>query len=150
MKDEELYRCCPDRVFFAIFDFDNAYNDWSQLGTDVQSDPFKCLTKKYKNYQSYSMLLPVPGDSPNISRQVININNGTNYGCRSLLTIELLFYGVSNLEQYFTVDLERTDGFIKFISDTQKEKFAKDIVPGLDATCFEVFRPIFKFIESKC
>lgn len=64
--------------------------------------------------------------------------------------IELLFYGNAGLENYFVVDTDRTDGFIKFISDGQKVAFAKDIVSTIDAAHFEVFRPIFDFVKAKC
>ena len=92
------------------------------------------------------MLLPVPGIE-NISKQVINPHTGGNYGKKSLLTIELLFSEVTGLEQYFTIDTQRTDGFRKF--NGNKVSFARDIVPTLDTSHFEVFIPMFKFIKSK-
>ena len=39
---------------------------------------------------------------------------------------------------------------IVFKSDGEKTTFAKEVVPTLDAACFEVFRPMFEFIKSKC
>lgn len=150
MKDKTLYSTYPTRTFFSLFDFDEAYNDWKQLGPqDVQTDPLKCLIKKYASYESYALLLPVPA-SGQINKQVIKPGNAGNYGNRSLLTTELLFYGIAGLNQYFIVDTERTDGFFKFASDSQKVPFAKDVVPTLDAQHFEVFRPIFEFIKTKC
>ena len=149
VKDKALYQNHAGRKFFALFDFDEAHNDWKQLGDDVQTDPCKCLAKKQAAYESYALLLPVPATGA-IKQQVINPHTGGNYGNRSLLTIELLFYGVAGLENYFVVDTDRTDGFIKFISDSQKVAFAKDVVPTIDAAHFEVFRPIFDFINSKC
>lgn len=149
VKDKALYQNHAGRKFFALFDFDEAHNDWKQLGDDVQTDPCKCLIKKQAAYDSYALLLPVPATGT-IKQQVINPHTGGNYGNRSLLTIELLFYGVAGLENYFVVDTDRTDGFIKFISDGQKVTFAKDVVPTIDAAHFEVFRPIFEFIKSKC
>lgn len=149
VKDKALYQNHAGRKFFALFDFDEAHNDWKQLGDDVQTDPCKCLAKKQAAYESYALLLPVPATGT-IKQQVINPHTGGNYGNRSLLTIELLFYGVAGLEKYFVVDTDRTDGFIKFISDSQKVAFAKDVVPTIDAAHFEVFRPIFDFINSKC
>ncbi|HHF0636719.1 TPA: ATP-dependent endonuclease [Pseudomonas aeruginosa] len=149
VKDKALYQNHAGRKFFALFDFDEAHNDWKQLGDDVQTDPCKCLAKKQAAYDSYALLLPVPATGT-IKQQVINPHTGGNYGNRSLLTIELLFYGVAGLENYFVVDTDRTDGFIKFISDSQKVAFAKDVVPTIDAAHFEVFRPIFDFVNSKC
>ena len=149
IKDKTLYKNHAGRKFFALFDFDEAHNDWKQLGDDVQTDPCKCLAKKQAAYDSYALLLPVPATGT-IKQQVINPHTGGNYGNRSLLTIELLFYGVAGLENYFVVDTDRTDGFIKFISDGQKVTFAKDVVPTIDVAHFEIFRPIFDFINSKC
>ena len=147
LKDQSLYTRFPDKIFFSVFDFDEAYNDWNQLGTDIEINPTKCLTKQLKTFESYSMLLPVTNAA--ISNQVINPTTGRTYGNRSLLTIELMFYNVPTTEPYFIVDTERTDGFIKFISDAQKVKFAEEVVPNIDAQYFEVFRPIFEFIKSK-
>jgi predicted ATPase len=149
IKDKTLYQNHPGRMFFSVFDFDEAYNDWNQLGQNVQTDPCQCLVKKHNAHESYAMLLPVPTNGQ-IRNQVINPHTGGNYGNRSLLTIELLFYGVPGLEQYFVVDTDRTDGFIKFVSDGQKVAFAKEVVPTLGAACFEVFRPMFEFIKLKC
>lgn len=149
VKDKTLYQNHTGRTFFALFDFDEAHNDWNQLGQDVQTDPYKCLVKKQTAYDSYALLLPVPATG-NIRQQVINPHTGGHYGNRSLLTIELLFHGVAGLERYFTVDTARTDGFIKFISDSQKVTFARDVVPAIEAAHFEVFRPMFDFIRSKC
>ena len=151
VKDKTLYQNHPGRTFFALFDFDEAHNDWNQLGQDVQTDPCQCLVKKQTALESYALLLPVPANGK-ITQQVINPHTGGNYGNKSLLTIELLFHGIAGLEGegYFTVDTERTDGFIKFISDSQKVTFARDVVPAIDPAHFEVFRPIFDFILSKC
>lgn len=107
------------------------------------------MVKKHNAHESYAMLLPVPTNGQ-IRNQVINPHTGGNYGNRSLLTIELLFQGVPGLDQYFVVDTDRTDGFIKFVSDGQKVAFAKDVVPTLAPACFEVFRPMFEFIKTKC
>lgn len=148
-KDKTLYQNHPGRTFFSLFDFDEAHNDWNQLGQDVQTDPCQCLVKKQAAFDSYALLLPVPATGK-IRKQVINPHTGGNFGNRSLLTIELLFHDVAGLDGYFIVDTERTDGFVKFISDSQKVTFARDVVPKVDATHFEVFRPIFDFIKSKC
>ena len=149
VKDNALYQNHPGRTFFSLFDFDEAYNDWNQLGQDVQTDPALCLAKKRAASESYALLLPVPA-AGQIHQQVINPRTGGNYGNKSLLTIELLFHGIGGLDAYFTVDTERTDGFIKFVSDSQKVTFARDVVPTIDAAHFAVFQPLFEFIKSKC
>lgn len=147
LKDETLYARFPNKIFFSIFDFDEAFNDWNQLGTEIINDPTICLVKKFRTFESYSMLLPV--NNPSISHQVLNPSTGNTFGNRSLLTIELMFHGVPGIDTFFVVDRERTDGFIKFISDGQKVRFAEEIVPNLDAVHFEVFRPVFEFILNK-
>jgi predicted ATPase len=148
VNDKGFYQNHPDRTVFSLFDFDEAYNDWNQLGQDIETDPCKCLVKKRAAQESYALLLPVPVGGK-IKQQVINPHTGGNYGNRSLLTIELLFHGVAGLDSYYTVDTDRTDGFIKFIGDSQKVAFARDVVPTIDAIHFDVFRPIFDFIQSK-
>lgn len=147
VNDKEIYQNYPGRIFFSIFDFDEAFKDWNQLGQDVQADPDKCLVKKHSTQNGYSLLLPIPTNET-IRKQVINPHTGGNYGDRSLLTIEHLFYGVDGLDTYYVVDTSRTDGFIKFVSKSQKVPFAKDVVPTLHESHFEVFKPIFTFIES--
>jgi len=148
VKDQNLYTNYPDKIFFALFDFDEAYSDWNQLGAQIQSDPEKCLVKKKTGVELYSMLLPVPSNEV-IKKQVINPNTGKNYGKNSLLTIEHLFYGQERVEGYFFVDVDRTDDFIKFKADSAKVKFAKEIVPDLCKDAFNNFLPIFDFIQSK-
>lgn len=147
LKDESLYARFPNKIFFSIFDFDEAFNDWNQLGSTVENDPTICLIKKYKTFKSYSLLLPANNSA--ISNQVLNSITGGTFGNRSLLTIELMFYGTPGIEAFFVVDTERTDGFIKFVSDAQKVKFAEEVVPNIDSQYFEVFRPIFEFIQNK-
>jgi hypothetical protein len=34
-------------------------------------------------------------------------------------------------------------------SDAQKERFAKEVIPKLDDKYFEVFRPMFEFIQAQ-
>lgn len=147
IKDKSLYDNHPDRVFFSLFDFDEAYNDWVQLGDLIESDPLKGLIKKHRKYDCYSMLLPAPATGA-IHHQVISPHDGSTYEGRALLTIELLFHGIEGLEDYFVVDIKRTDGFIKFVSDNQKVKFAEQEIPKLDAQHFEILRPMFEFIKQ--
>jgi hypothetical protein len=59
----------------------------------------------------------------------------------------LLFSEVAGLQQYFSIDTQRTDGFRKF--NRNKVNFARDIVPAIDEQHFEIFRPMFEFIQSK-
>jgi len=148
LQRDELYRNDQQRVFFGLFDFDEAYNDWSRLrGADEQTDPCRCLIKKHARHEGYGLLLPVPTSS-SIKSQVLNTATGGTYRHKSLLTIELLFHDVPGLESHFAIDTERTDGFIKFVGS--KVRFAKNVVPTLDPEHFKVFEPIFDFVKSKC
>ncbi|MEO0685871.1 MAG: hypothetical protein AAFY76_12705 [Cyanobacteria bacterium J06649_11] len=104
------------------------------------------MTKKINGRNCYSMLLPIT-NIEEISRQVLNPHTGGTYEKNSLLTIELLFSQVPELSAHFEVDVKRTDGFVKFKGD--KVNFAKNVVPGIADEHFEVFRPIFDFINSK-
>lgn len=146
VKRQSLYADNPGRIFFALFDFDEAYNDWVQLGDNIEIDPGKCLTRKPVNRDCYAMLLPVP-QNLSIKDQVIRPETGADYGARSKLTIELLFHDVPNLEGYFEPDPAERDGCIRFGGD--KVSFANEVVKELDAEHFEVFRPVFDFIQSK-
>jgi hypothetical protein len=70
-------------------------------------------------------------------------------GSDSHISIEHLFYGAVPVDEWFTKEPTSCGGQrIQFTGD--KVKFAKEIVPTLDAACFEVFRPMFEFIKSKC
>jgi predicted ATPase len=143
---DEIYRNHPTRTFFALFDFDEAFNKWNGFkGDTIEEDPCKCLTKKHRRENSYALMLPIPEDST-ISNQVINSSTGKTYKDKSLFPIEMLFHGVDGLESYFVVDTDRPDNFIKFTG--KKVEFANEIIPALSPECFQRFTPIFDFIES--
>tara|TARA_R110002074_G_scaffold378796_1_gene556746 strand:+ start:19962 stop:21800 length:1839 start_codon:yes stop_codon:yes gene_type:complete len=146
VKRESLYADNPGRTFFALFDFDEAHGDWAQLGDLVEVDPRKCLIRKPNNRACYAMLLPVPVAST-IKDQVVNPVTGQDYGAKSRLTIELLFHDVPGLDVHFEPDPTERDHCKRFVGD--KVRFAENVVPGLSTEHFEVFRPIFDFIESK-
>ena len=59
-----------------------------------------------------------------------------------------MFWGAQGMADWFRTD-EKT-GLVRFKGDKYKVKFAKEIVPNLDAASFELFRPMFDFIKSKC
>lgn len=144
---EEIYRNHPNRTFFGLFDFDEAFNKWNGFKGDViEEDPCKCLTKKHRSEKSYALMLPIPEDS-SIKNQVINSNTGKTYKDKSLFPIEMLFHGVEGLESYFMVDTDRTDNFIEFTG--RKVEFANEIIPALSPECFQRFTPIFDFIASR-
>ena len=150
---DELSRSYKDRIMFAIFDFDEAYDNWNGLKptktSDEQNDPLKGLAKKLLHPNFYAMLLPVP-DIDSIKPQVLD-KDGKPWGkgVDSHLSIELLFYRDDLLEQYYTKKATTGGGeIIEFTS--KKTKFANEVVPTFAAQHFEVFRPLFEFIKSKC
>lgn len=147
---DELKLNFPNRKMFALFDFDDAYNDWKGLkGQELVVDPYSGLAKKLKYECHYALLLPVPMDT-DIKKQVIDEKNqawGGNGG--SHLSIELLFYKEGFFDKWFTKrPFIAGSEIIEFVGD--KAEFAKTVVPTLPAESFKIFRPLFDFIESQC
>lgn len=145
MKRQTLYDGHPGRKFFSLFDFDGAYDDWRQLGNEIEADVARCLTRQRENCQSYAMLIPV-ALSHVLRNQVIR-PDGQVFGSQARFAIELLFYGIPGLEGHFARDVTELAQPVKFIGD--KVHFAQHVVSGLDAQHFEPFRPIFDFINAK-
>jgi hypothetical protein len=70
---DDLKITFPNRKMFALFDFDEAFDDWNGLKKerDEVTDPFKGLTKQLKYTDHYASLLPVP-NVDFIKRQVLD------------------------------------------------------------------------------
>ena len=136
---------------FALFDFDKAYDQWNGLnGTISETNPLKGMIKKWAEGESYALMLPVPANT-DIQKQVIrNAATGETFGGDSCCEIEHLFYGHDATKNYYHQELCAGGTKIVFKSDGEKTSFAKEVVPTLDPACFEVFRPMFEFIKSKC
>lgn len=147
---DEIKSNFPERIMFALFDFDEAYDDWNGLkGCDVVIDPFKGLTKKLLHQTHYAMLLPVPKGNE-IKKQVLNADNKPwGRGSDSYLSIELLFYKKELLGDWFE-ERDISGGGKLIVFDGDKVKFAKEYVSTLNQSSFEVFRPMFELIRSKC
>ena len=153
---DEIYQNHPGRIFFGLFDFDEAYNDWAGVGGlkahQVAEGGFEQpnvehgLVCQRKGKPSYAILLPVPLDL-SIRGQVCNANTGQTYGGNSSLAIELLFHDVPGLEGHFEVNPEHPAGWRRFVGD--KVHFAQNVVPTIGAPYFEPFRPMFDFIQAK-
>jgi len=139
------------RSMFALFDFDEAYDDWNGLKKtkDECSDPFKGLCKQLIHTSHYALLVPVPNNS-DLKPQALKLDDTPwGRGCDSHISIEHLFYSCDLTNEYFTEEPTSCGGKrILFTGD--KVKFAKEIIPTLDKDYFEVFRPMFEFIKSKC
>ena len=147
LREGSIYAENPNRCFFGLFDFDEAYNNWNSNNSDfVQQDPVLGLVRKKQNQSGYFILIPVPAGL-SVRHQAINPANGNHYKAASLLPIELLFHDVPELNAWFSDDSSRPGDVRQFKGS--KTDFAKDVIPGLASEHFECFRPVFEFIESK-
>jgi len=151
ITDERIHNEMGNLPIFALFDFDQAFNQWNSLnGDELEQNPFRGLTKKWVNGESYAFMLPIP-DHEDIKRQVFkNHQEGETFGGNSSCEIEHLFYGQASTEQFFAEEPCVGGSKISFKLDGNKTTFAKEVVNNLDPACFEVFRPMFEFIKQKC
>ncbi len=150
---DELKQQYPTRPLFALFDFDEAFDDWNGLKKEREEiiDPFIGLTNKLKDANHYAMLLPVPKMN-SLKKQVLNSDNKPwGKGSEEHLTIELLFFKEGIESPWFkTKEISGGGKIFEFVSEKQKLKFANEYVPTLTNHDFEIFRPMFEFIKSKC
>ncbi|MCW8895487.1 AAA family ATPase [Sulfurimonas sp.] len=150
---DDIQKNFPNRNMFALFDFDEAFDDWNGLNpkecTHVELNPFNGLTKQLKYPYHYASLLPVPVIEK-IKKQVLDPNNNHwGKGSESHLSIELLFYKDELLGSWFTEKPVSCGGtLLEFTGD--KVKFADEIVPNLNEEDFLILKPFFEFIKSKC
>jgi energy-coupling factor transporter ATP-binding protein EcfA2 len=94
----------------AIFDFDTAFSQWNGLWNgkekkfiDVEQNPFKALTKKHSDFNAYATLLPIP-DINILRNQVLDPDNSNiNFGDKSILQIEHLFFDVDSFKESFEI-----------------------------------------------
>ena len=139
----------PDKLFIALFDFDDAYDEWNALGKgfdDIEDNPRRCLTKKHKDRSAYCMLLPVPNEK-NVAKEVLCTDSGNEtYGAKSNLPIELMFCNVPKLKHLFSTQPTRGGGEENIFTGN-KTKFANQIAT-IDSEHFEVFIPIFDKIDQ--
>ena len=154
-QDERIHNELNQRPAFAMFDFDEAYNEWNALKskTDtwnfIENDPYKglCVQNPAKNL--FAFLLPVP-EIEAIEKQVISDKpSKIHFAHESRMGIEHLFYTAPNIDSYFEIQ-QKPGGaqIVHFKGD--KTEFAKNVVPTIDIEYFEVFRSMFDFIKSKC
>lgn len=145
---QEVFANYPDKQFFALFDFDDAYNDWRDLGGEFQvTDINLGLCRKLEGKNAHTFLLPVPDND--LKEQVWDDGIPTEkIRPKPHFCVEHIFWGNDGLDSWFRTDDK--SGLIKFKGDKHKVKFAKEVVPTLAPACFEVFRPMFEFIKSKC
>lgn len=143
----EIFSTYPDKQFFALFDFDDAYDDWRNLGGEHKvTDIGLGLCRKLPDKNAHTFLLPIPNNQ--LRAQVWDETNPIEkIKPNPHFCVEHIFWGVQGLDDWFRTD--EKSGFIKFKGDKHKVKFAKDVVPTLDAAHFEIFRPMFELIKTK-
>lgn len=147
LRDGAIYAEHPGRKFFAVFDFDDAYNNWNSNNTDlVQQDVSRGLARKKKDQGGYFVLIPVP-TALTVRTQAVNAATEQHFGPASVLPIELLFHDVPGLADWFCDDTSRPGNFRKFKGS--KTDFAKNTVPNLAVEHFACFGPLFEFIEAE-
>lgn len=133
----------------ALFDFDEAYNQWKGLWKKDNftilnnNNPFLPFVKKHNNFNAYAILLPVP-DIEQIKKQVIKTNALTFEG-KSVLSIEHLFYGVEKLEDAFKLESAPGGNLVVFNKD--KMIFAEG-TSNLTKDDFKHFIPLFNKIAN--
>ena len=146
MVRSEIFQNHPGRQFFALFDFDEAYADWKQIGCNLNRalhDGYAC---RNNNKPAYGLLLPIPA-SLSVRNQAWNTNGNCDWAEKSCVPVELLFCDEPALSGYFQVDQNHPAGWVHFVGD--KVVFAETIIPSLPAGSFECFRPMFEFIKAE-
>jgi energy-coupling factor transporter ATP-binding protein EcfA2 len=151
LTDNRIHNEMGKLPVFALFDFDKAFDQWNGLnGAVSEMDPRKGMIKKWAGGESYALMLPVPTNA-DIQKQVIcNEVTGETFGGDSCCEIEHIFYGLDATKDYYKNEPCVGGSKIVFKSDDEKTNFAKKVVPELPASSFEIFRPMFEFIISKC
>ena len=150
LTDNRIHQEMGGLPVFALFDFDEAYNQWNGLNGDVlQEDPLQGKIKKWHEGESYAFMLPIP-ENARIRAQAIHPTTGQTFGGSSCCAIEHLFYGAAGAALYFVDEPCAGGSRIVFKSDGDKTAFAKEVVPTLPDDCFQPLRPMFEFIAGKC
>lgn len=149
MKEGSIFRKYPTKKFFALFDFDDAYEDWRDVGGDfLEVDCHKGLCKKLTDKDGYVLLIPVPNNA--LKTQAIDETNPIEKIIpKPHISIEHLFWEVTELRSYFKETIISGKNTICFKGDNYKIKFAEEKITALSADKFNIFKPIFDLIESK-
>ncbi|WP_283132276.1 ATP-dependent nuclease [Enterovibrio norvegicus] len=149
ITDQRIHGEMEGRKIFALFDFDEAYNQWHSLnGQIIRTDAAAGLVKKWDGGESYAIMLPIP-NHPDIQKQVFTDDSLTlHFEGRSYCMVEHIFYGKDGTDGYFVIDNVPGGQLIKF--QGCKTTFAKEVVPRLPEDSFETFRPMLDWIAAKC
>lgn len=149
ITDQRIHGEMGGRKIFALFDFDEAYNQWDSLNGDViRDDTSAGLIKKWDGGESYAIMLPIP-DNDEIQNQVFtDASLTTHYAGRSYCMVEHVFYGHGDTGDYFINENVPGGQLIKFRGC--KTTFAKTVVPSLPVESFETFRAMFDWVSEQC
>jgi hypothetical protein len=150
LSRDEIFVKYPKKQFFGLFDFDDAYQDWRSMpGTLVVKEISEGLCKKLQKKNAHIFLLPIPDNK--LKLQVWDDTNPfEKIKSKPHFGIEHVFWGQPSLDSYYKEQEIHGCKEIHFNGNSHKIKFAEKVVPTLNAICFEVFRPMFAFIQSKC
>lgn len=132
-----------EKPVFGLFDFDVAWNEWNSVKGEtplIEDNPYNGIIKKVKDKDSYAMLIPIP-DQAEIKKLVIKKDLQTFEG-ESKVEMEHLFYSDETKTHFKEENLVGGGKSIE-ISDSQKMKFATEVVPDLADEYFQVFKPMF-------
>jgi len=149
ITDERIHNEMDGLPIFALFDYDEAYNQWNGLnGKILNADAATGMIKKWENGESYALMLPIP-DNETIHKQVYkDANKKQTFEGKSNCAIEHCFYGYEQSKSFYIDKTVAGGSQVTFVGD--KTDFAKNIVPSLPKEAFETFRPLFDFIKLKC
>lgn len=150
MRDDRIFREMGNKPVFGLFDFDQAYNEWNGLQSERNyGNLSEGLCKKIIARNAYAFLMPVPLNEA-IRHQVIkDEDTGEHFRGASQCEIEHLFYGDPQTADFFAEEATPGRGIkIVFKADGRKEAFAREIIPRLDKSYFEVFRPLFQRVTT--
>ncbi|MER9142072.1 AAA family ATPase [Mesorhizobium sp. M0871] len=148
LRDDRISNEMGEMPVFGLFDLDEAYDQWNGIrGNVIQADLTTGMIKKIENRSAYAILLPLPANAK--IRSQVMAPDGTCFGGNSLCEIEHLFYGDPKAAPFFESKPAMGGGTTVVIkNDKLKHKFASEVIPTLDDHYFEVFRPIFEFVQS--
>ena len=150
ITDQRIHREMGGRKVFALFDFDEAYNQWNSLnGPVIQQNVSQGLVKKWNDGEAYALMLPIP-QNKQIQNQVFKDDSLTShFEGKSYCMIEHEFYGLAETADYFVNETVTGGGnVIKF--NGNKTNFASDVVPSLSSEAFEPFRYMLNWIKDQC
>jgi ABC-type Mn2+/Zn2+ transport system ATPase subunit len=150
LTDDRIHGEMDGLPIFALFDFDKAFDQWNGLDGEVlQNDPDLGLIKKWKSGDSFAFMLPIPQNAEIREQVMRNESQKETFGGSSICEIEHIFYGAPQAAAYYHKVPSPGGKQVAFKSDRLKVRFAKEVVPTISKEHFEIFRPIFEFIESK-